>query len=176
MTTLSLMLATLTASAALPDPAPVAPSKAVMVTVVPHAVPFGLQGRVHVPVGSYTAVMFGAGGARAMFDVGDGTVPLRLRAEVGVDHYFGDRFQSFFVGSRAQVSYWTAPPVIGGSNASIGPVAGGRWPIGDRGGSVGFAAGAVVKQYVDYRLFEGTDGTQILPTAELEVSFPTRPR
>jgi len=155
------------------DTVPALPST--LVTVLPHLLPLGLQGRVHLPVGKYAAVQVGAGAAIAVFETG-GETPFRFRAELGADYYFGQRYNSFFTGVRTQVSYWTAPPSVGGTNASGGLVLGKRFRIGADGATLGIAGGALVKKYQSYTAFEGTDGIQALPTFEMDFSLPTRRR
>ena len=147
-----------------------------LVSVLPHLLPLGLQGRVHLATGKYTAVQVGVGAAMAVFDTG-GETPIRLRAELGADYYFGQRYDSFFAGVRTQVSYWTAPPaVFGGTNGSGGVVLGRRYAIGNDGATVGIAGGALVKKYANFTAFDGSDGIQALPTFEIDFSLPTRRR
>ena len=164
------------------DDAPQAPhleSERPRIGFAPHAVPFGAQFRYHAPAGRFGSVMLGAGAALAVFDTG-GTTPVRLRGEVGYDYYLGERYNSFFFGGRAIGSYWTAPPIIGGSNVGAGPVFGRRMAVGKRGATISVAGTVQVRYYDSIALFESSatlnDGIQLWPGFDLEFTLPTRRR
>lgn len=186
---LSTLFATLSIAAAQTSPWPahatevetetVAEDTPILIGFAPHAVPFGAQLRMHLPAGRFGSILLGAGAAIAVFDT-NGQSPIRARVEAGYDYYLGERYDSWFLGGRGTGSYWTAPPIVGGSNVGVGPVVGRRFSVGDSGATFAVAGTVQVRYYDSVTVFGDAaslnDGVQVWPGFDLEITLPNTRR
>ena len=154
-----------------------------IVTVMPSFIPAGVACRYHIPVGAAATVFVGFGVADQVFNVE--TTNLRLEPEIGADFYLGERYRALFVAPRLALAYWTSSVIVGtrqfgseegGTNLKGGVMFGGRTPVGNGGGTFGFAAGMMIHTYVEYTATEQSDGVQALPQVEFDLGLPNARR
>lgn len=154
-----------------------------IVTIAPSFAPAGVGFRYHMPFGAVNTLFVGFGVADQVMNIEN--TNLRLQPEVGVDLYLGERYRGLFVGPRLALAYWTSSVIIGdrtfgseegGTNVKGGVLFGGRAPVGNGGGTLGFAAGMMIHTYVEYRATETSDGIQPMPQFELDLSLPNSRR
>jgi hypothetical protein len=169
---LAVLLAALAPALAETEAIAAPPPDGAVFGLVPFGVPTGVGVRLHVPVGEYGSAFVGSGVATGVFSVDD--LPTRLSVEAGFDYYLGERYDSLFFGPRAGYAFWTSEPVIGGTNAHGGAVFGGRAGVGDRGMTVSMAFGFELHSYSDFRVVAGSDGLQVLPQLEIDLTLPRR--
>ena len=154
-----------------------------IVTFQPSFIPAGVGFRYHMPIGAASTLFVGFGVADQVFNVE--TTNLRLQPELGADLYLGERYRSLFIGPRVALAYWSSSVISGdrtfgseggGTNVKGGVLFGGRTPVADGGGTLGFSAGMLIHTYVEYRATEQSDGIQPMPQIEVDLSLPNSRR
>jgi hypothetical protein len=154
-----------------------------IVTFQPAFIPAGVACRYHIPVGASATVFVGFGIADQVLNVE--VTNIRLQPEIGADFYLGERYRALFVAPRLALAYWSGSVIIGdrqfgseegGTNIKGGVMFGGRTPVGDGGGTFGFAAGMMIHTYTEYHATSTSDGVQALPQVEFDLGLPNSRR